>query len=262
MLFLIAKPQLIDQKSKITVEGIDIMMVLDVSGSMMLFDDMKDRRPRITIAKEEAVRFVDKRHNDAIGLVIFGNYAMTSCPVTSDKVMLKTMITSIGISEHDPLHQGTVISQALITASRRLQTSQAKSKIIILLTDGEPSANDLPIQQAIDIAKTFGIKIYAIGIGSHGVSMQQHQFGIIQRPTHFNTELLEKVAQETGGRFFDAKKSQDIAKIYDEIDRLEKSQYQSDAYTQHYDYFIPFIFGLLFLIFFESIISTFIWAIL
>ena len=262
MLFLLAKPQLVDKKSKITVEGIDIMMVLDVSGSMNNFDDLRDRRARIVIAKEEAIRFVDKRHNDAIGLVIFGSYAITSCPLTSDKTMLKSMVTAIGISDRDPIHTETAISKALITASRRLQTSQAKSKIIILLTDGEPTANDLPIQDAIDIANLFGIKIYVIGIGSHGVFFQQGPFGVSQFETDFNTELLEKVAQETGGRFFDAKKAQDIAKVYDEIDRLEKSKYQNDIYTKHYDYFIPFVFGLLSLIFLELIISTFIWAIL
>ena len=262
MLFLLAKPQLTDQKSKVTVEGIDIMMVLDISGSMRYFDDMKDRRARIVIAKEEAIRFVNKRHDDAIGLVVFGNYAMTSCPLTTDKIMLKSMITSLGISDYDPIHQGTVISQALINASRRLQKSEAKSKIIILLTDGESSSNDLPIQEAIDIAKSFGIKVYAIGIGSHGVSYYQHQFGIMQTQTHFNTDLLEKVAQDTGGKYFDVKKAQDVARVYDEIDRLEKTQYQNDTYTKYHDCFIPIVFGLLLLIFFELIVSTFIWAIL
>ena len=262
MLILVAKPQLTDRKSKITVEGIDIMMVLDVSGSMKYFDDLKDRRSRLEVAKHEAIQFIDKRHNDAIGLVVFGYYAMTSCPLTSDKTMLKTMIQSLGFSETDSIHNGTVISQALITASRRLQKSQAKSKIIILLTDGEPSPEDLPIQEAIDIAKSFGIKIYTIGIGTHGMSFYQHQFGVMQYQSQFNTELLEKVAHETGAQFFDAKKAQDLARVYDDIDRLEKTQYQNDTYTKHYDYFIPIVFCLLFLIFSELIISTFIWAIL
>ena len=262
MLILLAKPQLIDQKSKVTVEGIDIMMVLDVSGSMQYFDDIKDQRSRLTIAKKEAINFVDKRHNDEIGLVIFGNYAMACCPLTSDKVMLKSMIGAIDIADNDPIAGGTVISQSLITASRRLQKSESKSKIIILLTDGEPSGNDFPIQDAIDIANLFGIKIYVIGIGSSGMSFFKHPFNTFPIESRFNTELLQKVAQETGGKFFDVKKSQDIAKIYNEIDRLEKTQYQNDVYTKHYDYFIPIIFGLLFLIFFEFIISTCIWAIL
>jgi Ca-activated chloride channel family protein len=262
MLLLLAKPQLVDQKSKITVEGVDIMLVLDVSGSMALFDDMKDNRSRLDIAKEEAINFIKKRHNDAIGLVIFGNYAVTSCPLTFDKTILESMISSIFMSEHDPIHQATVISQSIITAARRLQKSQTKSKIIILLTDGEPSPNDLPIQEAIDIAKLFGIKVYTIGIGSHGTSYFKHKFATYAHPTQFNTELLEKVSQETGGKFFNAKKSQDVAKVYNEIDRLEKSKIQNDVYTKHYDYFIPIVFGLLMLIFFELIISTYIWAIL
>jgi len=263
MLILIAKPQLVDQKSKITVEGIDIMMVLDVSGSMIaLFDDLKDPRSRLTIAKQEAVRFVDKRHNDAIGLVIFGSYAMTSCPLTLDKTILKSMINAIPTSHNkDSIHDGTVIAQALMTASRRLQKSQTQSKIIILLTDGE-STHDFPIEDAIEVAQSFGIKVYTIGIGNHGTSFSYGPFGPIQQATHFNSELLEKVAYETGGKFFDAKKSQDVARIYDEIDRLEKSKYQSDVYTKYYDYFIPIVLSLLFLIFFELIISIFIWAIL
>lgn len=263
MLVLLAKPQLIDKKSKITVEGIDIMMVLDVSGSMEQFDDLKDRRSRITIAKTEAINFLEKRHNDAIGLVIFGSYALMTCPLTSDKEMLKKMINSITLADNDPIHQYTVISQSLITACRRLQKSTSKSKIIILLTDGEPTPDkDLPIEDAIDIAKIFGIKIYTIGIGSHGISMQQHQFGIIQRPNNFNTDLLQKVAQETGGKFFDVKKPQDVARVYNEINQLEKSKIQNDAYVQHYDYFIPIIYVLLALIFFELILSIYIWVIL
>lgn len=262
MLLLLAKPQLVDQKSKITVEGVDIMLVLDVSGSMALFDDMKDNRSRLDIAKEEAINFIKKRHNDAIGLVIFGNYAVTSCPLTFDKTILESMISSIFMSEHDPIHQATVISQSIITAARRLQKSQTKSKIIILLTDGEPSSNDLPIQEAIYIAKLFGIKVYTIGIGSHGTSYLKHKLATYAHPTQFNTELLEKVSQETGGKFFNAKKSQDVAKVYNEIDRLEKSKIQNDVYTKYYDYFIPIVFGLLMLIFFELIISTYIWAIL
>jgi Ca-activated chloride channel family protein len=262
MLLLLAKPQLVDQKSKITVEGIDIMMVLDISGSMALFDDIKDNRSRLDIAKEEAINFIKKRHNDAIGLVVFGDYAITSCPLTMDKQILESMVSSIFMSDSDQIHQGTVISQSLITAARRLQKSQTKSKIIILLTDGEPTGGDLPIQEAIDIAKLFGIKIYTIGIGSHGVSFVKYPFGKTPVQTNFNTELLEKVAQETGGKFFNAKKSQDVAKVYNEIDRLEKSKIQNNLYTKHYDFFIPIVLGLLMLIFFELIISTCIWAIL
>jgi len=263
LLLLMAKPQLVDQKSKVTVEGIDIMMVLDISGSMMLFDDINDRRPRITIAKEQAIEFIKKRHNDAIGLVVFGNYAMTKCPLTPDKAMLQGMIDSIVMDENDEIHQGTVISQAVITGARRLHSSKAASKIMIVLTDGAPSQNDLPPDQAIIIAQQFGIKVYTIGIGSHGTGMQYDPFGrVVAHQNHFNTDLLQQIADQTGGKFFDAKKIQDVARIYDEIDMLEKTKYQDTVYTRYHDYFLPFIWISLLLIFSELILSTFVWVLL
>jgi Ca-activated chloride channel homolog len=263
LVLLLAKPQLVDQKSKMTVEGIDIMMVLDISGSMACFDDLKDRRTRITIAKEEGVRFVQKRHNDAIGLVVFGSYAMMRCPLTPDKFMLKTMIESISMNNGDSIHEGTVISQAVITAARHLQKSQAASKIIILLTDGEPSSNDFPASEAIAIAKAFGIKVYTIGIGNHGLSMQEHPlFGVISYQNNFDTHLLQALAQQTGGTFFDAQKVQDVAKIYDEIDALERTKYQDNVFMKYHDYFIPFIWFALLLVCCELILSTFVWTIL
>ena len=263
LLLLIGKPQLVDQKSKVTVEGIDIMMVLDISGSMTCFDDMKDRRTRITIAKEEAVRFVEKRHNDAIGLVVFGSYAMMRCPLTPDKSMLKTMIQSIAMNNGDAIHSGTVISQAVITAARHLQKSKAASKIIILLTDGEPSQNDFPASEAIAIAKAFGIKVYTIGIGNNGLSMQEHPlFGVMQYQNNFDTNLLKGLANQTGGKFFDVKKIQDVARIYDEIDLLEKSKYQDNVYTKYHDYFIPIVWLVFILMCSELILSTLVWTIL
>ena len=263
LVFLVGKPQLVDQKSKITVEGIDIMMVLDISGSMACFDDLKDRRTRVAIAKQEAVRFVEKRHNDAIGLVVFGSYAMMRCPLTPDKLMLKSMLDTITIRNGDPIHEGTVISQAVITAARHLQKSKAASRIIILLTDGEPSQNDFSPSEAIAIAKAFGIKVYTIGIGNHGLSMQEHPlFGVIQYQNNFDTRLLESLANQTGGKFFDVQKAQDVAKIYDEIDTLEKSRYQDNVYMKYHDFFVPIVWITLFAVVVELILSTFVWAIL
>mgnify|MGYP000376085944 CR=1 FL=1 len=263
LLILVAKPQLVDQKSKVTVEGIDIMMVLDISGSMACFDDIKDRRTRITIAKAEAVRFMEKRYNDAIGLVVFGSYAMMRCPLTPDKLMLKSMVEAIRMNNGDSIHEGTVISQAVITAARHLQKSKAASRIIILLTDGEPSPNDFPASEAIAIAQAFGIKVYTIGIGNNGLSMQEHPlFGIIQYQNDFDTNLLKDLALQTGGKFFDVKKAQDVAKIYDEIDALEKSKYQDNVYMKYHDFFIPFLWIVLIAICLELILSTFVWTIL
>ncbi|MBP6869657.1 VWA domain-containing protein [Candidatus Babeliales bacterium] len=263
LLILLGKPQLVDQKSKVTVEGIDIMMVLDISGSMNCFDDLKDRRTRISIAKQEAVRFVEKRHNDAIGLVLFGNHAIMRCPLTPDKFMLKSILDDVAIRQNDPIHSGTVISQAVITAARHLQKSKAATRIIILLTDGEPSPNDHDPSEAITIAKAFGIKVYTIGVGNNGLSLQDiPSYGIIQFQNKFDTRLLSLLANQTGGKFFDVKKAQDIATIYDEIDTLEKTKYQDNVYMKYHDFFIPLIWTVLIAIFVELILSTFVWTIL
>jgi Ca-activated chloride channel family protein len=260
---LLGKPQIVDQKSKVTVEGIDIMMVLDISGSMISFDDIKDKKTRIAIAKEEAIRFVEKRHDDAIGLVVFGGYAMMKSPLTPDKTMLKGLLQSLQMNPNDSIHDGTVISQAVITAARHLQKSKSASKIIILLTDGEPTAADFPASEAIAIAKAFGIKVYSIGIGNNGITMwEDPYFGIMKRQSNFDTKLLQALAQQTGGMYFDAKKAQDLAKIYDEIDQLEKSVQQSNVFMKYHDFFIPIIFLVLALLFFELCLSSFVWTIL
>ncbi len=260
---LLGKPQIVDQKSKIMVEGIDIMMVLDISGSMSYFDDLKDRKPRIAIAQEEAIRFVEKRPDDAIGLVVFGGYAMMKSPLTPDKTMLKSLLRSLQMNPNDSIHDGTVISQAVITAARHLQKSKSATKIIILLTDGEPTAADFPPSEAIAIAKAFGIKVYSIGIGNNGFAMREDPFfGLMKYQTNFDTKLLQGLAQQTGGMFFDAKKAQDLAKIYDEIDQLEKSVQHNNVFMKYHDFFIPIIFFILALLCIELCLSSFVWTIL
>jgi Ca-activated chloride channel family protein len=131
---LIARPQLVDEQSKVMVEGIDIMMVLDVSGSMQIIDDPQSRRQRVEVAKEEAINFINKRDNDPIGLVLFGGESVSRCPLTLDKTVLKSIIADIELGVISP--QGTVLSKGIITALGRLKGSDAKTKIIILLTDG------------------------------------------------------------------------------------------------------------------------------
>jgi Ca-activated chloride channel family protein len=161
--FLLAKPQLADTSSKVHGEGIDIIVVLDVSGSMLFFDDPRNPKARIDIAKEEALRFVDKRTSDPIGLVIFGREAVSRCPLTLDKHILKDIIShlQIGVIRED----GTVLAKGMMVAASRLKNSKSKSKIMILLTDGEPSPEDSSPDQAIDMAEKMGIKVYTIGIG-------------------------------------------------------------------------------------------------
>jgi len=256
--FLIARPQLVDVTSKINVEGIDIFLVLDLSGSMELFDDVKDRRPRVQVAKEEALRFINKRENDQLGLVIFGREAVSRCPLTLDKNVLTDVIKELEIGVVDP--RGTVISTAIITAANRLKHSKSKNKVMILLTDGEPSEEDLDIKFAIDIAKKLGIKIYTVGIGGEEGGLVEHPFyGATRASAPVNMDLLRKIAKETGGKFFEAKKPQDMRMIYDTIDKLEKTKIEANVFTNYQDIFMPFLWLVLVLLFVEFIFYSFLW---
>jgi Ca-activated chloride channel family protein len=263
LLFLIGKPQLVDQKSKVTVEGIDIVMVVDVSNSMVLFDDLHDQRSRIDTAKKEAISFINKRDNDAIGLVVFGSFAITRCPLTQDKQMITSMIDQLSIDHHDLISQGTMISQALVAGARRLQKSSAKSKVLILLTDGETSSQDIPADTALQILQKFGIKVYTIGIGGdYGGLMRDPMFGVRQVGSKLQTDLLKHIAEKTGGKFFEAKKPKDMEIIYKEIDALEKSSYQTDIYSRYFDYFIPIVWFIIILLLIELLAITFLWTII
>ena len=146
LLILIAQPQLIDKKSKITVEGIDIMMVLDASGSMSGYDDPREMKSRFNNAQQEAIKFIDKRENDQIGYVVFGTYAVVRCPLTLDHDMVKNLITQ---SEPGMMGSSTSLFQGILLAAKSLQYSQSKSKIIIALTDGNPDEQDIQNKDAI-----------------------------------------------------------------------------------------------------------------
>lgn len=256
--FLIARPQLIDEQSKVMVEGIDIMLALDVSGSMQLFDDPHDQKQRIAIAKEEAIKFVKKRENDPIGLVLFGAEAVSRCPLTLDKSVLESIIKDIelGVVNHD----GTVLSKGLITALKRLKDSDAKSKIIILLTDGEPTPGDLHPDDVITLAKKYGVKIYSIGIGGkYGGFFKDDWGGMHQAHSRLNTQLLKVFAEQTGGKAFVATNQQELNTIYDTINSLEKTEYETDVYHNHHDIFFPYLIALALFMIFELILATFIW---
>lgn len=255
--FLIAKPQLVDTSSKIKVEGIDIILTIDVSGSMQIQDDKNDDRPRVEIAKDEAIRFINKRTNDALGLVIFGQDAVSRCPLTLDKHILRSIVKDLAVGVIDP--QGTVLATGLITAVNRLKNSKAKSKVIILLTDGEPSENDIPPKIAIEAAKKLGIKVYTIGIGSDKEVKVMHPFyGMMVMPK-VNADLLTLIAQETGGKFFMARNAKDMRTIYDTIDSLEKTETEAPIFSNYWDIFIPFVCIVLALVFLELLLSTFVW---
>jgi Ca-activated chloride channel family protein len=256
LVFLIAKPQLVDSHSKVSAQGIDIMLAIDISGSMEMQDDERDVRSRVEIAKAEAIRFIEKRTNDAIGLVIFAQDAVSRCPLTHDKRMVRHLVQNLQIGQID--HLGTVLATALISAMNRLKNSKAKSKVIILLTDGEPSENDTPALVAIEAAKRLDVKVYTIGIGGDKPVFVQTMYGIARSPG-VNVELLKKIAHDTGGKFFMARNAQDMRTIYDTIDSLEKTDNETPVFSNYWDIFIPFIWLIITLLLTELVLSTYIW---
>jgi Ca-activated chloride channel family protein len=258
LVFLIARPQLVDERSKVMVEGIDIMMVLDVSGSMSWFDDPKTQKKRIDIAKEEAIKFIKKRDDDPIGIVMFGAESVARCPLTLDKNMLQSIIedTDLGVIDAD----GTVLSKGLVTAIGRLRKTESKTKIIILLTDGSPSQNDIDHRYALELAKKYEIKIYTIGIGGKYGGLLKDGYGSIQQMgVSVNSKLLNTIAKQTGGLYFEAEDQKQLEKIYDKIDQLEKTEYETDHYKKYQDIFMPFLLFLMAIVAIELLLATFVW---
>lgn len=254
---LIAKPQLVDSRSNMIVEGIDIMLVLDASGSMQYQDYSDDSRSRFEVAKEEAIRFINKRKNDAIGLVLFAKDAISRCPLTYDKKILSEIVENLQLGDIDP--DGTMLATGMVTAINRLKHSHAKSKIMILLTDGEPSEGDMDPMAACQIAKKFNIKVYTIGIGSTKEEVFMHPlYGFVAKPK-VNEALLQKIARDTGGVFFMAHNAKDMREIYDTIDSLEKTKHETPLYTRYYDVYVPFALALLALMVFYITLSSYGW---
>ncbi len=255
---LVSRLQKIDPKSKVKVEGIDIMLVLDVSQSMELSDDLHDFVTRIAIAKKEAINFIDHRINDPIGLVLFGRYALSRCPLTLDKDLLRQMISKIEIGEIDP--SGTSLAIGMMNAINRLKKSTAKSRIMIVLTDGQPTPGDLDPNIVIEVAQKLDIKIYTIGIGSKDGGFFHHPvFGPIKQGEVFDHKLLSAIAKATGGQFFEAKNAQEMKQIYNKIDQLEKTTTEATIFTKKIEYFdllIRLIMGLLIL---ELFLAYFVW---
>ncbi len=257
---LVARPQMVDEKSMINVDGVDIVLTLDVSGSMQCIDDIKDRRTRFQVAQHEAIRFVEKRVNDPIGLVIFAHDVFSHCPLTLDKHFLKEIIGAMQLGIINP--HGTFLGTGLATAVNRLKNSKAKSKIVILLTDGEPTPPEkIDVDTAIDLAKKCGVKVYVIGIGNEkGAYIQHPIFGLQQvQQVLFNKALLTKIAQQTGGQFFHAHSPSDMRSIYDKIDTLETTSYETNIFHNYYELFLSFIWVILLLIGLEFFLRLFIW---
>jgi Ca-activated chloride channel family protein len=193
-------------------------------------------------AKQVAAEFIDGRPTDRIGLVIFAGESFTMCPLTTDHAVLKNQLFSV---QSGMLEDGTAIGSGLATGVERLRYSQSKSKIIILLTDGEDNGGRLDPNTAKEIAKSFGIRVYTVGMGTEGfapVPVQTPNGVIMQREkVSIDEKLLTQIANETGGRYFRAKDNESLSGIYKEIDQLEKSKFEVNTYTHYTEKFLPFV---------------------
>jgi len=245
----LARPRSMTIYEPTYTEGVDIVVALDVSGSMQAIDlDQRNEINRLQVSKEVISRFVDGRVNDRLGLVIFASSAFTQCPMTVDYPILHQFLEQIDIGVID--ENSTAIGNALANAVNRLKNSLAKSKVIILLTDGENNAGEIDPLTAAEIAKTFGIRVYTIGAGSEGQALipVQTVFGPrYQRvEVRIDEKTLNEIARITSGRYFRAKDKDGLEKIFEEIDRLEKSKIESTGMRRYSELFfwaaIPALF--------------------
>ncbi|MBF8151256.1 VWA domain-containing protein [Winogradskyella sp. F6397] len=248
----LARPRTVDVSTKTkTTSGIDIVMAIDVSASMLA----KDLRPnRLDALKEVAADFIDGRPNDRIGLVEYAGEAYTKTPITSDKSIVKRSLRDINYNSI--IEGGTAIGMGLATSVNRLKDSRAKSKVIILLTDGVNNSGFIDPKIASELAVEYGIKVYTIGLGTNGMALSPigfnsngtFRYGRMQ--VEIDEALLKEIAEETGGEYFRATNNDKLAQIYDEINKLEKTEIEETKYYNYDEKYRPLVLlaGLLLLI--------------
>lgn len=239
LVICLARPQSTNTTTNNDTDGIDMVMSMDVSGSM-LAEDFKPNR--IEAAKEVAIKFVDKRPTDRIGLVIFSGESFSMCPITIDHNVLKEQLTQI---KTGMMVDGTCLGMGLATAVDRLRNSKSKSKVIILMTDGVNNVST-PISPAtaLEIVKAYKIKVYTIGVGTHGQAPVPvpTPFGTqkMMMPVDIDEPLLKQIATETGGKYFRATNNTSLQTVYDDIDKLEKTSIEVTSYKHYTELFFPF----------------------
>lgn len=245
---VLARPQSSANYENVTTEGIDIVIALDISTSMLARDFTPDR---LEAAKNVAMEFISGREYDRMGLVVFAGEAFTQCPLTTDRAVLLNLFKDI---QSGMIQDGTAIGNGLATSVARLKDSEAISRVVILLTDGENNSGEIAPLTAAEIAKTFGIRVYTIGVGSIGTAPYpvQTPYGIQLRDMEVKIDenLLREVANITGGQYFRATSNNKLVEIYKEIDSLEKSKIDVKEFSRKSEEFLPFaLAGLLFLVF-------------
>lgn len=251
----LARPQNIEQNVRTSTEGIDIMLSIDVSGSMLARDFKPDR---ITAAKEVAASFISDRVGDRLGLVVFAGEAFTQSPLTTDQSTLQTLLARI---RSGLIEDGTAIGNGLATAINRLRESEAKSKVIILLTDGVNNRGEIAPMTAAEIARAQGIRVYTIGVGSRGTAPYPavDMFGnmtFINQKVEIDEKTLTEIARLTGGRYFRATDKEKLQAIYDEINQLEKSRVEVTERITYHELFLGWVLAALALLTAELLLSN------
>ena len=251
----LARPQDIEQNVRTNTEGIDIVLAIDVSASMLARDFRPDR---ITAAKEVAGSFVADRYGDRIGLVAFAGEAFTQSPLTTDQSTLQTLLARI---RSGLIEDGTAIGNGLATAINRLRESDAKSKVIILLTDGVNNQGQIAPMTAAEIAKAQGIRVYTIGVGTEGMAPYPaiDMFGnltFVNQKVEIDEKVLKAISDMTGGRYFRATDKEKLKAVYDEINQLEKSKIEVMKHISYHELFLTWALAALGLLFTEFLLSN------
>ncbi|MGN0033690.1 MAG: vWA domain-containing protein [Candidatus Limimorpha sp.] len=255
LIIALARPQSSSTNQKVNVEGIDIVMTVDISSSMLAQDLKPDR---LEAAKNVGAEFIAGRPEDRIGLVVFASETFTQVPLTTDHGMLLNMMKDM---QCGMLEDGTAIGDGLASSVSRLKDSEAISKVVILLTDGDNNAGSVDPSTAAEMAKIFGIRVYTIGVGTRGTAPYpvQTPFGGIQYqqiPVTINEPLLQQIADETGGKFFRATSNEKLEQIYEEIDKLERSKIEINEFKRVKEEFLPYVLWAIVLLIIDFILRN------
>ncbi len=254
IIIAIARPQSSSSWQNVKAEGIDIVLAMDISGSMLA----RDLEPnRLEAAKEVAINFIEKRVNDRIGLVIYAGEAYTQSPLTTDHSVIKNLM---GDLQNGMVEDGTAIGVGLATAINRLKESEAKSKIVVLLTDGTNNAGDIPPLTAAEIARKFGVKVYTIAVGTNGMAPMPMQLpnGEItykNQKVSIDEITLEKIAKQTNGKHFRATDNESLEGIYAQIDELEKTEIDVKEFRKRNEQFYPWAMAAAILLLLEFLLQ-------
>jgi Ca-activated chloride channel family protein len=252
----IARPRSSEELSKVDTEGIDIVLAMDVSTSMLARDLTPDR---INASKDIAIEFISQRPSDRMGIVVFAGESFTQCPLTTDRATLINLMKEV---QTDLIEDGTAIGNGLATAVARLKDSDARSRVVILLTDGVNNSGEVSPQTAAEIAKTYGVRVYTIGVGKEGMApypvMTPFGVQVQNMKVEIDEKLLKEVAESTGGRYFRATDNTKLAEIYSEINKMEKAKTTVDSFPVYKELFGPFALAALFALLLELFFKWFI----